>query len=1374
MLHRSGWLLGLGLLLASPLRAQEVPPPLQGWQDWVLHDLPQHACPRLATPAYAGEFQCAWPGRLALQADRDGGRFALDVHADAPGWVALPGDARAWPQQVQADGQPVPVLEHDGVPSVWLAAGDHALRGALPWSARPARLRVPAAVGLVALSVDGAAVARLERNGDELTLGEAAAAQRTADALSLRVYRRLQDGLPATLQTRLVLDVAGSAREQSLGPALPAGFVATDLQGELPARLENDGRLRVQLRPGHWELGLDARATAPLAKVAPGAAAAPWPARETWSYADDPGLRSTRVEGQAVDAAQAGVPDEWRELPAYALDAGNGLGIEQGARGDEGGQGDQLRLRRELWLDFDGGGFSAVDRLDGELRHRQRLDVGAPWQLQRAAQAGQPLLVSRGADGRGGVELRTRRLALEAGLRLPAHGAAPSGGWQLPLERIDAVLHLPPGYRLLGAAGADVSPDSWVAQWSLLDLFVLALLALLAGRLLGWRWAPVAAAFLLLALHEGGAPRWTLGVALALALLVRALPEGRLRAVARGGAVAAFALAVLWSLPFAAAQLEYALHPQLEQQRARVSPGATEAASRADDEVVAAYNAQPPPAAAPAIDEASGNSMPAPPAPPAPPSPVLRQARPLPSLPAKPAPKAELAAITVTAAALAAPDAHGLLQAGDGTPRWDVGNDYRLGWSGPVTPQQGTRLLIAPAWLVRLLRVALVALLAALLAKLALHLLRPLRADWHGWRRRGAGAAALLALALLPHGAPAQGLPSQAMLDALRHRLAEAPKCDPGCAALAQATLQTGTDTLDLQLELHAGATVAAPLPQPDAGLQLLDASVDGHPAVLAARDGQLLLRLERGVHRVGLRYRFGDADSAGLRFPLPPQRIAAGGAGWTVGGLDDGRLLGDSLAFSRQRSGGDGRALPPARSFPPYVRLTRRLMLGVDWTVENEVERIAPSDGGFDVSLPLLPGEHPLGEDAPVKDGRIRVSLRSGEEYTGWSSRLDRADALALAAPALGERAEVWEVLAAPMWHVEARGVPASASEEGLRFQPLPGERLELAVSQPPGVAGDSLAFDRVSLRSVAGERVTESTLELQARSTRGGEHAVALPPQAELLEASRDGEALQLALRDGRLGLPLLPGTHGYALRVRTPGGAAAGTRTPAFALGAPAANLELGLQLPQDRWVLWTWGPALGPAVLYWAQLAVLLLAAWLLARHAPTPLRFRHWLLLGLGFSAFAWSAYALVVLWLILLGLRARGAPARLGATGFNLLQLGLAALTALALAVLVSAVPRGLLGLPDMHVAGNGSTAWALRWLADRSAGALPQGGVFSLPLWVYKLAMLAWALWLANALIGWLRWGFEAWSRDGYWRRREPKRTAEPPAMPPPEPPHG
>ncbi len=1384
MLARTLGLLGLWLLLAAPSPAQDVPPPLRDWQGWVLHDVPQHDCPFLATQAPdAGSRQCAWPGRLSLEAGRDGGRFSLDVRVDAPSWVALPGDARDWPQQVSANNQPATVLQRAGQPMLWLTPGDYQLRGTLPWTARPPRLHVPAAIGLVALSVDGAAVDRIERNGEQLTLGEAAAAQRAADALSLRVYRRLDDGLPATLQTQMQFNVTGSAREQSLGPVLPQGFVATALSGDLPARLDNDGQLHVQLRPGHWTITLVARGIAPLATITVKLPKAPWPQQEIWSYADDPALRSTRVEGNATDAAQAGVPGEWRDLPAFVLDDGTGLAIGQGTRGDDGGKGDQLHLQRQLWLDFDGGGLSVADRLSGELRHHQRLDVAGPWQLQRASQDDQPLLISKGGDGRSGVELRERQLDLDAGLRLPTHrGAIPSAGWQLPLESIDATLHLPYGYRLIGATGVDRSPDSWVAQWSLLDLFVVALMALLAGRLLGWPWAVLTAGYLMLAQHESGAPLWTLALTLVLVLLLRALPQGRLRSVARGSAIGVFVLTVLWTLPFLATQLQYTLHPQLEGgQRSRVVSAGY--AAQGDDQANVQAKRKPRMAPPKVIAQMAP--------PPAPEAPMLEETSSAPQTSGMTSrnSNAALSAVAVSAASIrnrgggyagvrADVDGRSVIQAGAGTPHWDQGNDYRLGWSGPVTVQQSTRLVIAPAWLVRLLRVLMVGLLALLLAKLVPLLLAPLRGRWQDWRRGGGVmSTALLAIALLPAGLHAQSLPDQTLLDQLRSRLTEAPTCTPTCATVAQAQLQARGDALDVELEAHAGAAVALPLPQADDTLQLLDVGVDGKAnASLGRRGDQLLLRLDRGVHRISLRYRIGAADNASLRFALRPQRIAFSGEGWSLAGVDQGRPLGDSVALQRMHAASDGNGLPPAQSFPPYVRLTRSLQLGIDWTVVNTVERIAPQDGGFSITLPLLPGEHPLGDDVLVKDGRISITFNANSRVVSWSSRLDHATRLSLEAPKLGERAEVWQVHAAPMWHVDAKGVPTSAANDGLLYRPLPGESLQLAFSKPVAIAGDSLAFDGVQVTSRAGERASETTLQLHARSTRGGEHAIDLPAGAELLDANRDGQSINLALRDGKLSLPLLPGEHDYTLRLREPRGVAARTRTPSFALHAPVANIDLALQLPQDRWVLWTWGPTTGPAVLYWSQLVVLLLAAWLLARYAPTPLRFRHWLLLGLGFSAFAWSAYALVVAWLILLGLRARSMPSeQLGSTKFNLLQLGLALLTLLALVVLIAAVPKGLLGLPDMHVAGNGSDAWNLGWFADQSANVLPDAGVLSVSLWVYKLAMLAWALWLANALIGWLRWAFDAWTRGGYWRKSAPKPGVTPPQLPPSatEPPH-
>jgi len=99
---------------------------------------------------------------------------------------------------------------------------------------------------------------------------------------------------------------------------------------------------------------------------------------------------------------------------------------------------------------------------------------------------------------------------------------------------------------------------------------------------------------------------------------------------------------------------------------------------------------------------------------------------------------------------------------------------------------------------------------------------------------------------------------------------------------------------------------------------------------------------------------------------------------------------------------------------------------------------------------------------------------------------------------------------------------------------------------------------------------------------------------------------------------------------------------------------------------------------------------------------------------------------------------------------FNLRQLVLGALSIFAVGSLVSAIPNGLLRQPDMSVRSPGD---GFSWFVDQTTTTLPQPSVFSLPLIVYKIAILLWALWLSFALIRWLPWAWAAFSANGIWR---------------------
>ena len=188
-----------------------------------------------------------------------------------------------------------------------------------------------------------------------------------------------------------------------------------------------------------------------------------------------------------------------------------------------------------------------------------------------------------------------------------------------------------------------------------------------------------------------------------------------------------------------------------------------------------------------------------------------------------------------------------------------------------------------------------------------------------------------------------------------------------------------------------------------------------------------------------------------------------------------------------------------------------------------------------------------------------------------------------------------------------------------------------------------------------------------------------------------------------------------------------------------------------------MLFTGGPRMGPAVLYWGVLIVLLLVALALGRVPLTPLKSWQWLLLGIGLSQVSLFMAAFIVIWLMLLGVRSRLQTLPTPFL-FDSMQIGLGFLTLFALGFLFIAVEQGLLGTPEMHVAGNQSSAYELNWYQDRSEALLPQAWILNVPLLVYRLLMLAWALWLAVSLLRWLRWGWQCFTTTAIWQHLEIK----------------
>jgi hypothetical protein len=1385
-------LVALAFLGTFTAQAQEpIPEGLRDWQGWVLRGQEFRRCPFASNagaspdaPIERSAYRCSWPERLQLTVDARGGSFTQRWQVFAPEWVYLPGDQEFWPRDVRLNGAAAAVVEANGRPAVRVTPGSYTLSGRFEWTARPEALQLPVSTALIDLVVDGQRIAQPERPRGAVWLGKRRSAEQPP-AMEVQVYRVLRDEIPGMLTTRIRLNVAGDGREEVLARVLPDGFVPLTLTGALPARLERDGTLRVQVRAGSHELTLDARATNVVREVArPPVGELAWAKEEIWSFEANDLLRVAAAEGaDGIDPAQANVPAEWRQWPAFRMGADSKLNVVERGRGLANADDNRLELRRHLWLDFDHDGYTAVDNISGTLRRDWRLDMRAPFTLASAQQNGDQLLVTEGSEGRVGVELRQPQLNLTAIARKNSgSGAMPATGWEGRFERVGGTLHLPPGHRLIAAPGTDLAQGSWWENWGLWNVFGIALVVVFVYWTAGLVPAGVAALALLLTYQERPEFIWLWGNLLAALAVARSAPDGRFKRIASIYRTLSFAVLGLALLPFLWTQVRYALYPQLEPSLVAPSQyGGDDAYGLLGN--MATEAAPPPmPAIVPQTNNIELNAVDA--AAPAVGAELEEDAaaagdeRPQEARKTFARDKFDGSSVSgLNSAGVVQRYAAGTaLQAGPGIPAWRY-HSYDYHWTGPVEAADTVRFIYVGPLVMFFWRIAGIVALGALFGWLA----------WLSfgdrWRRKGgegevmaqsgespaATSAAWAPLALVLLGAlsaaapvQAQGVPNQQTLDELKRRLTTAPPCTPSCAEILDARVNVEGDRLEIALQVSALANVAVPVPHASDRWQLEEVTVDARAALAVARDGDaaLWVPLAPGAHTLRLAGRLSPAESIQVNFPRTPRAIAVTARGWTANGVNEGRLVTGSLELVRERSAQRAGAVFEAGSeFPAFVRVERVFNLDLDWTVSTRVWRVAPERAAVSLDVPLVPGESVLTSGVEVRNGNVLVGLGQGEPSTRWQSGLARAEKLELEMPASAARTEVWNFLVNPQWNVAFEGFPAVLPEDVnapmwvFRFMPRPGEKLALTITRPAAASGTTLAIDSVALDVSVGKRSSSSKLNFTYRSTQGGRHVIKVPVEARVTSVSMDGQPQQLRPEKGELPLSLAPGSHQFEIQWEESTDVGFTTHPAGVDLNSPASNITTRVALPESRWPLFAFGAGVGPAVLYWGELIVFIAVAWLLGRWAKSPLRFFEWLLLGLGLSTQSWFVFAFVAAWLIVMRWREHWQPAPDASTfRFNATQVVLAVFTVFAVALLVfSGIRNGLLSAPDMGVRGQWGAIFA--WFQDQAPGVIETPTIYSAPMWVYRTLFFAWAGWMAFALVGWLRWAFNAWKTGGLWK---------------------
>ena len=1335
-----------GAALAQP------PEPLRAWESWAAAPFAYREC--AIKPNQEGatekEYACQWPGQLRLSISPTQGEFAQAWQLDRKGSVVLPGSRDLWPQGVRVNGSPVPVVELNGLPVVRLLPGQHAITGRWEWDQPPASVDIPAQTAWWDVVRSGKGGVR--REGNALMLeDEVQVSASSRDTLNIRVFRKWTDAQVPQQDVRIQFTAGGAPREVVLGPvADPAQWRPLGVQSAWPVQWQTDGKLRVQVQPGSNDLVLSLRCTQQCAgPFARPAASAPWPQVEYWALQGDPAFRVVAWEGQSVDPRQVAAPQEWSQLPWITVNAkGSGKWTVK-SRGPA-DKDAPLALSRVGWLDFDGGHWWVQDTVVGPTPRSGRLDALPPYQMVAATQNQQPLLVSEG-EGGSGVELRSAQLSAQVLLRQPGRAPQlPIAGVSGEFSQVDWNLHMPAGYQVLFAPGVDAASEVWWNRWRLTQVLSVALLLVLSWRWAGWKALVPAALLIMLSFHTPGLPRWSWGAALALGLLANAgLPE-KLRFVFLWAWRAVLVLWALLAASFAIHQVQAAMYPDWVMDNGRASSHYTAAQMEEVAPASASMENRPRgkvhggPTFADNVEAQGGMEK----------DMMAREAMsaPMPVMAPPPPPVAEAIEETGTR-----------ISAGPGIPSWQSRQPVHLSWQGPITSSDTVQLWIVGPFLVGLGRWASVLLM--------------LLVGWSLWKPsmplpafklpRRAAAVALLSLLALPVWAqPSPGVdsvspPPATWMDRLGQEKYPIPECAPSCVSIPLVRLSVESGDLVVDMEAHAQAHAALPLPvDADQALVLARVQRDGEgiSAVLMEGDQQWV-SLPKGVSRLRLVFA-ARASSGTLHFVQVPGRIQVDDSDWSFSGIDRHRLASGVLGWQRLNAGKqaneekkEGNEVAAA----PFVQITRTLVLGPKWEVHTQVARLAPASGAFVSKVPLLEGEQPR-QDMPREAGNMIVSFQAGQQVVEWTSDLPAKTRLELLAPQPQDAIERWVVRPSQRFHVQASGLPSRA-DASLSFQPLPSEKLVLEISEPKALAGQVVAVDSASVSQQWGPRGQSIDLALDTRATTTTELSLAVPEGLELVQVSRNGSQIAgVRVEKGELLLPVLPGRQQWIVSFRNSEAPSIKVGTPRFSINAPLANLTLTHAPGEKRWVLGTPGPGKSPAVAYWPWLVVLLIGAWLMGQWKHSPLKTWQWVLLGLGFSVAAPWKVALVGAWLVAMNQRQLRSSQWHANRAFNTLQTGLAILTVLAVATIAGALPQSLLSTPDMKI--YGAHGGGLSWFVDQvqMGQSWPQAFVISAPMWLYRILMLAWSLWLAISAINWLRDGLRAWLSGGHWHAKPPK----------------
>ena len=1313
----------------SAIEESKIPSSLLEWKDWVLDDITDKECP---ISYQNGIAQCSWFKDISIDLSGDRLEFNLSItlYRDKTS-VSLPSANLAWAKDVKVDGVEAIVVNHKSKATLILDRGTYTITGFIPWRANLKYLQLPSSVALVTLYKNGKKIPTItvDKNA-RLWLDKRGSVENTKGTLSVSIYRKVIDTHPIKMQSYLHFSVSGKMRSVILDGIVLDEFLPTNIISPLDTTITEDKKLKVEIKAGEWSVMIDSYSPLNLNKLIKPKYQFIYANEEVWSLQTVPSYRSIEIKGAtSIDPTQTMLPQQWRRLPAYLMSEGV-FGIKELYKSIKQQQRNEFKLQRKLWLDFDGKGYTIRDTIDATISEVRRLESTDILDLGSVSVNSKPTLITKlDKSSQKGVELRTPNLDIVASSRYTNDiSILPANGWDEKFDSVAMTLHLPVGWRLFSSFGSDSKGSGWVDKWKLMDIFLVLFLSIAIYQLYGFKHSALSSIFLILLWHENEAPTLIWFAILVLVALLRVLGDGRLKTLLKVSMMIVASIAIFNVLSFSVVEIRTALYPQLEEEdnynRWSIAPtnearvdSRRDVIKEVEDEIKSISNGM-----------SIGRY-------------AMRKPSPSPVIEKIYKKKIDVSQNQIMQNRI---DPDAVVQTGVAKPVWDW-NTYHFSWQSAVGSDEKLELWLISPSISRVLKILHIIGMLFLLYIFLREFIRPIVPQLNREKitKNGAKVLSLLLLLSLTPQTIRADIPSDNLLQELKTKLTQPPTCLPNCASMQSVDVSIVDDILELQIDISAGANISIPIFGNRNVWLPTTVMIDNQKATTNIdRSGGLWVVLDSGVHRLLLRGSIKGYEQIMLSSLLSIHNLQ------TTSIDKSWQLSTDYKSYIEINNLKEQKAKEKEKSkIEPLVEIKRTLYFGQRWYIDTEIKLLNKINRPHTLYYNLLPNESILNKEIEQKDNRVIIHLDTKNSFHHWRSSLPITQSLALELAKDSRYIEIWQMDISAIWDVTYAGIePIEQLRVGSvlmpRFRPWQGERLKLTMHKAKAVSGENLTIESSKLNITQSTRYRDMVLTLNIKSSKAGQYNIKIDGINRLKPTLIDNKSHYLKINNGKVSIPLQAKAQTIKLSWREEIGANNSYTFPHIDLNKPSVNSTINLTMPHNRWILWTSGPTIGPAVLLWGVLLAVLLFALIIGRIKETPLTTIDWVLLGIGVSTTSVFVIIPIVVWIFAIKLKAQKGQELKGKIKFITL-LGLVAITLIALGAIVIAISIGLLGNPDMMIMGNDSYGNYLHWYSDRIATILPEPTLFSVSIWFYRALILIWAIWIAFSLIKWLKWAW-------------------------------